>query len=255
MNTQEIVAQIKKARDNAQPMDPITNQFPDLDFGQAYQIQRMGRDQLIEGGESLSGYKMGLTSRAKQRDVNVFEPIRGYLLASMALESGDTLETAKRIHTRVEPEVAVIVGQDIDRLIPMAELLSCLSWAGPALEILDSRFHGYSFKLADVIADNTSASGYLTGRENWLDDWEHVRLFGVAIRLNGTVVQTGAPAAVLGDPLRSVAALLKSVVSEGESLKAGQVVLTGGITASVPIKKGDQVEVHWPGETLSFGVN
>ena len=48
-------------------------------------------------GKRLCGYKMGLTSRAKQRDVNVFDPIRGYLLADMEVEKGGLLNTSTRI--------------------------------------------------------------------------------------------------------------------------------------------------------------
>ncbi len=248
MSPNEIAQRLRKARLEGKATTPLTSEMPEFSWESAYRVQEamLGLD--LAAGDELSGYKMGLTSLAKQRDVNVFEPIRGYLLASMEVEPGASVTTQGRIHPRFEPEVAFVMKR-----MPGSyrELPECVD-AYPALEILDSRFEGFKFQLADVIADNTSASGYLIGRSKLPLDPDELRLLGVVVRKNGEIEHTGAPAAVLGDPFRSVWALCKRLAARNRPLEQGQVILSGGITASLSFKAGDTLEVEWPGETLMF---
>ncbi|MEZ4751731.1 MAG: hypothetical protein R3B54_14215 [Bdellovibrionota bacterium] len=122
------------------------------------------------------------------------------------------------------------------------------------LELLDSRYEKFQFKLPDVIADNTSAGAYVVGRIPVREDWESLRLKGVVLRKNGKLVQTGCPAAVLGDPLQSVRQLVCQLSEWEVPLEPGQLVFTGGVTASVPFEAGDFIECEWPYEKLSIGV-
>jgi 2-keto-4-pentenoate hydratase len=92
----------------------------------------------------------------------------------------------------------------------------------------------------------------MLGAVNLKSQLEEVRLLGLAVKKNGEILETGAPAAVLGDPLLSLISLANSLAEEGKEISAGMVVITGGITNSVPFQKGDVIEVVWPMETLSF---
>lgn len=202
----------------------------------------------LSEGDTITGYKMGLTSKAKQRDVQVFDTIRGTLLASFAIENGGTASTKSRIHPRVEPEIAVVLKRDIvEKNIDRATLIAAIEGIYPALEIVDSRYENFKFKLSDVIADNTSASGYMVGKTNYLSRLEELNLLGVIVKKNGQIVETGCPAAVLGDPLLSVLSLLGHT-----PLRKGMVILTGGITNSVSFREGETLAVYWPGELLEF---
>ncbi len=249
MNPIELAQRLRKARLEGKAISPLTSELPGFSWESAYRVQEAALSLDLAAGDKLSGYKMGLTSLAKQRDVKVFEPIRGYLLRSMEVEPGASVVTEGRIHPRFEPEVAVVMRKQPTSIRDLPE---CVEGVYPALEILDSRFEGFKFSLPDVIADNTSASGYLIGRHRLPMDPETLRLLGVVVRKNGQIEHTGAPAAVLGDPFRSVWALARSLAAQGHKLEAGQVILSGGITASLPFTAGDVLEVEWPGETLMF---
>jgi 2-oxo-3-hexenedioate decarboxylase len=54
-------------------------------------------------------------------------------------------------------------------------------------------------------------------------------------------VGTAAGAAALGHPAAAVAWLVRSLAAAGEGLLAGQVVLSGGLTAAVPVRPRDVV--------------
>lgn len=249
--TQGWAEKLEEARASARPVTPFTDSHSDFTLDQAYGVQEEGRRLREAAGEVVSGYKMGLTSLAKQRDVGVDSPIQGYLLASMERDKGAVFSMEGRIHPRVEPEVAVVLGATLEGPdVTLQDVMHSLDRVVPALEILDSRFEKFRFKLPDVVADNTSACGYVLGTEPL--DPERVNLLGITVRKNGNVVTTGAAAAILGNPFLAVVSLVHALADQGRALEAGQVVLTGGITASVPFTAGDWLAASWPEETLSF---
>jgi 2-oxo-3-hexenedioate decarboxylase len=91
-----------------------------------------------------------------------------------------------------------------------------------------------------VIADNASAGRYLVGAPvppAGID----LRLAGVVLEHNGDVTATAAGAASLGHPAAAVAWLARSLHAAGESLRAGQIVLSGGLTAAIPVRPGDVI--------------
>ncbi len=56
---------------------------------------------------------------------------------------------------------------------------------------------------------------------------------------NGQVVATASGAASLGHPAAAVAWLVRQLAADGEGLAAGQIVLSGGLTAAVPVGPED----------------
>jgi 2-oxo-3-hexenedioate decarboxylase len=108
------------------------------------------------------------------------------------------------------------------------------------IEVLDSRFVDYGFTTADVVADNTSAARFRVG-EPVSPAGVDLRLVGVVLEKNGEVAGTATGAASLGDPAAAVAWLVRQLAASGEGLRAGQLVLSGGLTAAVPVAPGDRV--------------
>ena len=60
---------------------------------------------------------------------------------------------------------------------------------------------------------------------------------------NGQLAGAGAGAAVLGNPVQSVAWLANRLADYGISLKAGEVILSGTPTAAVPVEAGDAIHL------------
>ena len=115
----------------------------------------------------------------------------------------------------------------------------------PAIEIIDSRFAEFKFDILSVVADNTSAAGYVVGgRTRRLSEID-LLTEGVVLTRNGQVAEVGAGAAVLGNPLEAVAMLANQRAQLGGEIPAGCLVLTGGITAAIHVAAGDAVVVHY----------
>jgi 2-oxo-3-hexenedioate decarboxylase len=234
-----IAGRLAKARADRIAIEPFSAEIPGFDLAAGYLVQRLLR---AEAGQ-LAGWKLGVTSRAKQAQVGVREPVRGFLAASGALDLGQPMQVSDLIQPRAEPEIVFMMGTDLaGPRVSSADVLAATAAVAVGIEILDSRFRDFRFTMADVVADNCSAARYAIGPAIPAAGLD-LRLVGVLLEHNGEVVATAAGAAALGHPASAVAWLVRSLATESEGLRAGDVVLSGGLTAAVPLTSGDVVTV------------
>jgi len=233
----ELADTLQRARAERRAVPPLSDEHPDLDLATAYAVQRRQRD----ASGPLLGWKLGVTSRAKQVQVGVHEPIRGFLAGEHALDLGEPLEVARHIQPRAEPEVVLVLGRDLEGpAVTAVDVLAATAAVAVGIEVLDSRYQDYRFTMPDVVADDASAGRFVVGAPVPVAGID-LRLVGVVLEHRGEVVGTASGAASLGHPAAAVAWLVRSLAAEGEGLTAGQVVLSGGLTAAVPVRAGDSV--------------
>jgi 2-oxo-3-hexenedioate decarboxylase len=227
----DYAARLQKAVADRTAIGPLD--VPDLATG--YAVQR----ELRAAAGPLVGWKLGVTSRAKQAQVGVDSPIYGFLEGANALDLGAPLDTSALIQPRCEPEIVFVLGRDLaGPHVTAADVVSASSGVAVGIEVLDSRYRDYRFTIGDVVADNTSAGRFVVGAAvppAGID----LRLVGVVFERNGEMVATAAGAAVLGHPAAAVAWLVRALAADGSGLRAGEIVLSGGLTAAVPVGPGD----------------
>ena len=71
-----------------------------------------------------------------------------------------------------------------------------------------------------------------------------MRTIGVVLEKNGQVMEVGASAAVLGNPATAIAMLANQLAERDESIPAGSIILSGAITAAIPVESGDNVTLR-----------
>jgi 2-oxo-3-hexenedioate decarboxylase len=185
------------------------------------------------------GIKMGFTSRAKMRQMGVSEMIWGRLTEDMRIDDGGEIELSRYVHPRIEPEVAFLLKSNLAGRVSGAEALAAVEAVAPAMEIIDSRYESFKFNLADVIADNASSSGFVVG--GWRPKDLPLGHLGVILEVDGRVRQIGSTADILGHPLRSLVAAAALIGAAGETLRPGDIVMAGGVTAAEPLTPGTSV--------------
>ncbi|MEX2462581.1 MAG: fumarylacetoacetate hydrolase family protein [Paenibacillaceae bacterium] len=243
----EIALLLIHAEVEKQEVTRITSKYPNLSVETAYEIQEQLVQVKLEEGYRIVGPKMGLTSQAKMKQMNVSEPIYGYIFDYMVV-NGAEIELKDLIHPKVEAEIAFVLGKDIQGPgITGAQVLAATEYVIPALEIIDSRYENFKFTLPDVVADNTSASKVVFGNSIRQSDSLDLDLVGVTLSINGQIKDLGAGAAVLGHPANSVAMLANMLARKGLKLKAGQTILSGGITGAHMLNLGDVVSAKFDG--------
>ena len=250
----DIAERLERAEVDRTAIPKITDEYPELTIAQAYDIQDALRLRKEARGIKVAGLKMGLTSKAKMEQMNVSEPVYGFLPDYAARASSDRIAYDDFNQPRIEAEIAVETkhelsgpGCDIERVMASLEAVF------PAVEILDSRYRDFKFDLPSVVADNTSAAGYVIGRRRYEATDLNLAEVSVSLVINDDVVETGVGAAVLGHPAASVAMLANMLAHRGQTIPAGTFIMTGGMTQAVSVTRGDRVEARFSDfETLSF---
>jgi len=213
-----------------------------MTFDDGYAIQSELRRRFLSQGHKLVGWKAGLTSKAKMEQMGVNEPSIGFLTDKMAHPENSVISVAGLLHPRVECEIAFVTKAELSGPgCTAADVLEATDYVLPVIEIIDSRFTGFSFDLESVIADNGSSARFVGGGRARLPNDIDLRTQGVVLEKNGEIVQMGAAAAVLGHPAKAVAMLVNILHNLGEVLPAGSFVMSGGITEAVAVKPGDHV--------------
>jgi 2-oxo-3-hexenedioate decarboxylase len=243
-----IAAALDDAALTRRPLEqPFTDGDASLDAETAYEVQRLVVGKRLERGARIIGAKLGLTSAAKQRQMQVDEPLYGWLTSDMVLDS-PLVDLDAFIHVRAEPEIAFLIGREIRSPATVAGVLAATDAVFAAIELIDSRYDGFRFRHPDVIADNASSAGLVVGSAaRRPEEAGDLRLLGVVLRRNGAVVATAAGAAALGHPAASVAWMVDRLAERDETLEPGSIVLSGGLTDAVPLEPGSVVTAEIEG--------
>lgn len=245
----QIAFELYEAEKQKKSVNKFVEVYPELDEALAYQVQeRLIEMKCKEENTKRVGRKLGLTSKAKQVMMGVHEPSYGVLLESMQLSEGERVSLSPFIHAKVEPEIAFIFEKElIGPHVTVADVLAATKYVAPAVEIIDSRFQGFSFTLADAVADNSSSSRFIIGERFYSPEKLDLKLMGMVFKQNGEVVATGAGAAVMGHPARAIAWLANKLYKVGQSIQPGEVVLSGSLSAAIKIEAGDHFSASFDG--------
>jgi 2-oxo-3-hexenedioate decarboxylase len=235
-----LAARLLDAEDRRTEILPLS-QDTALSVDEAYAVQDVLLDLKVKRGEAISGGKLGLTSRAKQINMGVDEPLYAFVTDAMVHDPGTPVELSTLIHPRIEPEIVFILKEDLQGPgVTAADVLDATAYICAGLEIIDSRYQAFKFTLQDAVADNASSALFALGTE-FVEPRGDLSLLGCLLEVNGKQVATAAGAAVLGDPAQAVAWMANAAGRRGHVLKAGWPVLSGGLTAAVPLTPGDSV--------------
>ena len=219
---------------------PLTADVPDLTVDDAYAIQTMNVERRVRAGAVVRGRKVGLTSRPVQDLLGVHEPNFGVLLHDMFVDEDDEVRVEDLLAPRVESEIAFLMGTDLAGPgVTTADALAAVGGVLAAVEVVDSRIADWRIRIADTVADNASSARVVLGARMLPVTAVDLRLLGVLFSRNGVPIESGAGAAVLGNPARCVAWLANTLSALGGGLRRGDVVLSGALHRMVPVRPGD----------------
>jgi 2-keto-4-pentenoate hydratase len=223
-------------------IDALTDIDPTFTADDAYAVQMWNVDRAVGQGRSISGKKIGLTSEGIQAQLGVDEPDYGHLFADMLHADGE-IPTDEFLQPKIEAEIAYILKADLSGgNVTAGDVIGATEYVVGAFEIVDSRVRDWRIKLPDTIADNASSGCYVLGERRLHP--RDIDLPAVTMKLykNGSLAGEGVGAAVLGDPSESVAWLSNKLWRYGVTLKKGEVVLSGALSAAPAAKRGDAFE-------------
>ena len=245
---EKLAEHLENAELQAYEVTKITDDYPNMTFTDATDVQWEIRRRKMSRGHKIVGMKMGLTSWAKMKQMGVEMPCYGFLADYFSLPDGAQVPFDELIHPKVEAEIAFVTNKELSgKNLTVEEVLAATELVVPAVEIIDSRYKDFKFDLTSVQADNSSSTRFVVGShaakpEDF--DWSTI---GVVMQKNGEIIELGAGAAVLDHPAASVAMLATMLAERNEVIPAGTFIMTGGITAAVLVERGDSIVVRYQG--------
>jgi 2-keto-4-pentenoate hydratase len=243
-----LAADLAQAERSRVPMSPLTDGNPDLDVVDAYEIQLINIRQRIAEGARVIGHKVGLSSEAMQKMMNVDEPDYGHLLDDMQVFEETPVPSGRYLYPRVEVEVGFILADDLPGAgCTEDDVLAATAAFAPAIELIDTRIMNWQIKLCDTIADNASSAGWVLGQGRVSPKDIDIKNIDAVLKNNGEVVAEGRSDAVLGNPVTAVAWLARKVEAFGVRLKAGDIVLPGSCTRAIDAPPGSHFVADFSG--------
>ena len=227
---------------------PLTLRFPDMDMDDAYAIQKAWVDRKIADGRKVTGYKIGLTSRAMQMAMNIDTPDFGVLLDDMYFRTGASIAAADYTDPRIEVEFAFVLKESLSGDdVTVDEVMAATDYVVPALELIAARSYrvdpdtGYTRNVFDTIADNAANAAYIVGEQRVDPATIDLPWAGALLYLNGEVEETGLAGGVMGHPAHGIRWVCKRFAPHGIGLEPGQLILAGSFTRPVVVRPGDNI--------------
>ncbi len=227
---------------------PLTLELRDMDMDDAYAVQKAWVDMKIARGAQITGYKIGLTSRAMQQVMNITTPDFGVLLDEMLFPSGSTITAGDFLDPRIEAEFGFVMKKPLQgENVTVEEVMDATDYVVPALELISARSTrtdpetGYTRTVFDTIADNAANAGYIPANQHFDPAEVDLRWSGALLYLNGEIEESGLGGAVMEHPANGICWVCKRFARHGVGLEPGQFVLSGSFTRPVAIKPGDEI--------------
>jgi 2-keto-4-pentenoate hydratase len=238
--------------------------LPGLDLPGAYAIQEALVARLVAAGQRPIGWKVGMAG-VVGRTADSPGPIYGRLLSAMVVAPGGTLSAEALHEPFAEGEIAFVLRDALHGPgVEADDVRAAAAGVCPAIEVFARRLDADAAAVTDMVADNALCAHVVLGDVVELEGASaraaatdgsgpagrgpaplDLRLVGLVMRRRGEIVATGAGAAVLGDPARSVAWLANALAERGQGLEAGEVVITGAVAGAHAAAPGDAFTVEF----------
>src|SRR5215218_5204020 len=191
------------------------------------------RRRLLADGARPIGWKLGLGTAAAMEQHGTSAPLVGFLTDRCVREPGTEIEIGPWDKPTAEPEIAVHVARDVPADADRDAVAAAVGGLGVAIELVDLG----GGEVEDILAGDIFHRHVVLGPA----------AAGVAlgdlrgeIRLGGEAQSVDEPLALVGDPVAALAHLASHLAAFGETVRAGDVLITGSIVPALPLRPGDR---------------
>jgi len=229
------------------PADRITKHGPDrmnqrtidprVIRGMAAQLA--SRRERIEAGDKSIGWKVGYGTPAAMQRYGLVAPLVGFLSASLRVPSGGAVSLRGWSRPTAEPEIAVYIGQNLDRDVDEAAARAAISALGPAIELVDP--DPAEEDVTTILAGNVFHRHVVLGSASPSHAGGDVSGLAGRIRRNGTeIAATSDLEANAGKIVPIVRYVADLLARSGERLRAGEFIIAGSVVPPIPLDDKDE---------------
>jgi 2-keto-4-pentenoate hydratase len=216
----------------------LTIDDPRILRGMALQLGRW-RERL-NAGEKPLGWKVGFGAPAAMQKFGITAPLVGFLTDCALVATGSVVSLADWKKPVAEPEIAVHMGRDLSAGADRETVKAAIAGLGPAIELAD--VDRPPEDVEQILAGNIYQRGVILGPCN------ASRAGGVVEGLHGHISRNGSafadtsePQALTGDLIEIVRHVADTLADFGQTLRAGQIIITGSIVPPLWVEAGEEI--------------
>ena len=219
-----LAERLRGAAETGQPIPPLRDELAAGGVAAAYAVQKANTEHYLKQGAGSSAARSASPRRSVQKQLGVDSPDFGMLFADMAFNDGEEVALGKVMQPKVEAEIALVLERDLTQdQVTLADLISGVGYALPAIEIVGSRIENWDIKLLDTVADNASSGLFVLGAEpTQARPRSTCACAAWSMERRGEPVSVGAGAACLGNPLNAALWLARTMVEVGRAAQGGR---------------------------------
>ncbi len=213
------------------------------------------RQDRLNAGERSIGWKVGFGAPTALERLRLDAPLIGFLTDKTLLPSNATVSIAGWTKPAMEPEIAVYIGKDLTEVSDRERTRAAIASLGPAIELADVHFPPDDVE--EILAGNIYNRHVIFGHA------DPSRAGCVLNSLTGHISRNGQDMptvtelqALTGDIIDIVSHAANLLSMLGETLRAGEVIITGSIIPPLWIEPGDEIRYSLdPIDTISINVH
>ena len=165
------------------------------------------------------GYKIGCTTPALQRFMDIGNPCSGTMFARTEVAAGGELRLANYVRAGLECEIGVRLGSALDPrdgAVDRKRAAQAIAAVYTSIEIVDERYVDYRVVgTPTLIADNFMNAGFVRGTERTDIDPLTLDRVRASTVVDGKVYGSGVGSDIMGHPLEVLIWLANEMASRG----------------------------------------
>jgi 2-keto-4-pentenoate hydratase len=200
--------------------------------------QLMQRQARLMAGAKPLGWKVGFGAPAAMKMLGIDAPLVGHLMQDALLSDGAAVSLDGWAKPAAEAEIAVHMAKDLGPHADRAAVAAAIAGIGPAIELADVTFAPDDVE--KILAANIYQRHVILGACD--TSRAGARLDDIRCRVEhngGVIADTADPQAATGEILAIVGHVANLLASQGECLRAGDIIITGSITPPLWVKSGE----------------
>ena len=193
-------------------------------------------------GEEVIGYKIGCVSKQTQIKMGFTQPAWGRLWKNELHPNGSILKKINYANPAMEAEFGIILDKDINsRSVTFEDILDSIASIHPIIEIHNLVYNGEPPHGVELLANNAIHAGVVIGDP--IIEKKYSQVTDLKLKFDGEVIDNWSDKKWPNDILSELGWLIEEQSKIGNTLKKGDLILTGAFGLPVPINDKEFVEV------------